>query len=144
MGRRAADVVVEVDLSPAEGDVQQLIDGLTEFNTREGPPGRFLRLAVFVRDAAGRIRGGAVATRKWDWLFVSHLWLEGELRGRGLGTQVMAALEAQARADGCTAIHLETLGFQAKAFYEGLGFTQFAELANYAAGHGRHYMWKRL
>lgn len=137
-------MVIEVDPSPSDEDVQAVIDGLVDFNTRHLPVDQIERVAVFVRDAGGRIRGGAVVTRKWNWAFVSHVWLEDDLQGRGLGRRLMVTVEDFARAGGCDAMHLETLDFQAKGFYERLGFKQFAELADYPNGHTRHFLWKRI
>jgi GNAT superfamily N-acetyltransferase len=138
------EVVIDIEPSPTDDDVQAVIDGLMDFNARYGPPTRFRRIAVFLRDADDRILGGAVGTAKWEWLFVSHLWLADELRGRGLGTRVMEEIEQLGRSHGCTKAHLETMGFQAKGFYEGLGYRQFGELPDFAAEHSRYFLWKAL
>jgi GNAT superfamily N-acetyltransferase len=138
------DVVVEVEPSPRDEDVQAVVDGLMDFNVRYGPPTRFQRLAVFVRRPDRRIHGGAVGTAKWNWLFISQLWLADDLRGRGLGTQIMEAIERLGVSHGCTKSHLETLGFQARGFYEGLGYRLFAELPEFAADHSRYFLWKPL
>ena len=66
------------------------------------------------------------------------------MRGRGIGTDLVSRAEREAVARGCHSAWLDTFEFQARAFYEGLGYTCFGEVANYPAGFGRFFMKKRL
>jgi GNAT superfamily N-acetyltransferase len=88
--------------------------------------------------------GGLTAYSDFGWMFVHLFHLPAALRGRGLGAALMARVEAEARARGCTGIWLDTFSFQARPFYEGLGYRVFATLADYPPGHSRHYLMKRL
>jgi GNAT superfamily N-acetyltransferase len=63
-------------------------------------------LAVLAR------RDGAVVARatgftQLGWLFVSYLWASGELRGAGLGRDILGRAEAEARERGCHAVWLD-------------------------------------
>lgn len=64
--------------------------------------------------------------------------------GHGLGARLARRLEREAHARGCRQAHLETLSYQARAFYERLGYTAFAELPDYPPGHTKVYLCKTL
>jgi GNAT superfamily N-acetyltransferase len=127
---------------PAE--VRLVIDGLVGFNTAQAGREGGRRLAVFVRDADNAVIGGVVGHTQWNWLFVSHLWLSQELRGRGLGRELMGAIEARATEGGCDASHLDTYDFGALPFYVHRGYRIFGSLPDFPTGHTRSFLWKRL
>lgn len=45
---------------------------------------------------------------------------------------------------GCSRAHLDTLAFQAPAFYEKRGYRVSGALPDFVAGHTRSFVWKRL
>ena len=45
---------------------------------------------------------------------------------------------------GCTNAHLDTFSFQARPFYEKLGYRVFGTLENHPAGHQHYFMTKSL
>ena len=88
--------------------------------------------------------GGLTAHWYYNWMFVEYLYLPDELRGSGVGTQLIAEAEQLARRRGLDGIWLDTYDFQARGFYEKLGFTVFGELPDYPVGHKRFFLQKRL
>lgn len=107
------------------------------------PPPR-LPLGLLVRGDDGLVEGGL-----WGWseagrLFVQLLFLPEPRRRRGLGSELMARAEAVARRRRCRAIWLDTFSFQARPFYERLGFSCFGTLADYPPGGARYFLVKRL
>jgi GNAT superfamily N-acetyltransferase len=135
---------IEVTAEPRAEDVQALESGLSSharaFVDRPG----FQPLAVFARDAAGRVVGGAMARVNWNWLHVALLWVSEELRGSGVGALLLAAIEDEGRARGCTRAHLDTFSYQARPFYEKHGWRVFATLDDYPPGHERFFLCKDL
>jgi GNAT superfamily N-acetyltransferase len=115
---------------PDPEHVGQLVAGLTAYNTSQAGPANHRPLAVFLH-VNDRIAGGADGYTHWRWLFVSHLWVDGTRRGQGAGRQVLAMMEDAARGRGCQAAWLDTYSFQARGFYQGLGYQQFGELRDY-------------
>ena len=101
-------------------------------------------LAVLIRDTAGQITGGLWADTYWDWMFVSMLIVPEPLRRHGVGSDLLAQAEAEARRRGCIGAWLDTFSFQARPFYERHGYRLLAELADYPAPHSRYFMSKRL
>ncbi len=135
---------LKVEDVPSDGDVQALINGLNAHAlTFIEAPG-FLPLAVFMRDDQGAVVGGAWGYVNWNWLFVGLVWLSDALRGGGHGRELMEALEQAARERGCRYSHLDTFSFQARPFYETLGYEVFCALDDYPPGHQRFFMKKAL
>ena len=75
-------------------------------------------------------------------MFVDGLWVGEGWRGGGLGRALMARAEDHARARHCHAAWLDT--FQARGFYEKLGYESFGVLDDYPPGQSRHFLRKRL
>ncbi|MDF0602962.1 GNAT family N-acetyltransferase [Psychromarinibacter sp. C21-152] len=88
--------------------------------------------------------GGLTARMTQEWVFLALLAVSEAARGRGIGRQLMGALEQAARDRGATGIWLDTFSFQAPAFYEGLGYAVFGQLPDMPAGHTRYFLMKRL
>ena len=88
--------------------------------------------------------GGAYGYVNWNWLFINLVWLNEAARGGGHGRRLILALEQAARERGCTHAHLDTFSFQARPFYEKLGYEVFSTLDDYPPGHQRFFMKKVL
>ena len=67
-----------------------------------------------------------------------------DARGQGLGTQIMQRAEAEALARGCVGAWLDTFEFQARGFYEKLGYACFGQIDGYPPGFSRFFMKKTL
>jgi ribosomal protein S18 acetylase RimI-like enzyme len=101
-------------------------------------------LDIFVRDEEGRLCGGLVGVTYWGWLEVEDLWLGGSLRGRGIGRRLVSMAETEAVARGCSRVWLWTFGFQARGFYEKLGYRVVGALEDYPPGGACYWMRKDL
>ena len=88
--------------------------------------------------------GGAFGHGSFDWVFLELLFVPGTLRGQGLGTQLMNRVEQFARERGLIGIWVDTFSFQARPFYEKLGYTVFGTLDDHPIGGQRFLMQKRL
>ena len=132
-----------VEDAPADADVDVLPHALEAYNEArwpQHPPWR--PLAIFLREET-RIVAGLAGETYCGWLFVKYLWVSEALRGRGVGRDLMARAEARARERGCHSAWLDTFSFQARGFYEKLGYEEFGRL-DYPPDHHRHFMRKRL
>jgi hypothetical protein len=56
----------------------------------------------------------------------------------------MKRAELYAVERGCTDAFLDTFSFQARPFYEKLGYHVFGTLENYPTGHQHYFMTKQL
>ncbi|ALK34020.1 GNAT family N-acetyltransferase [Burkholderia plantarii] len=123
---------------------KQIAAPLVAYNdSRAGPSGN-RPLVVMLRDAAGDVVGGLWGATGYGWLFTQLLVVPEAARGMGVGTRLMQLAEQEALARGCHAAWLDTFEFQARPFYERLGYSGFAELPDYPPGFARLFMKKTL
>ena len=137
-------VTMTVVEEPSEEELRALIRSLVRYNESRAVPENARDLAVFVRAEDGTLLGGAMGYTHWEWLFVSHLWVDERLRGQGWGGRLMASLEEAAVRRGCHSAHLDTFSFQALGFYEKQGYARFGTLPDYPRGESRYFLCKRL
>jgi GNAT superfamily N-acetyltransferase len=130
--------------TPDPSDVQFLEDRLHEFNAAETGIDDGRLLAIFLRDRHGEIVAGLYG---WTWgrcCEVRSLWVHEHWRRKGLGTRLMAAAEAEARARGAAQMVTSTHSFQAPGFYRRLGFESVGQVEDYPLGHQHIFLQKRL
>jgi len=135
---------LEITETPAEADEAALIAAIVAYNlpfAGERDPRQF---GLVLRDGAGAVIGGLWARPEWGLLFIETLILPEPLRRGGLGTRLMHRAEQEARTRGYAGVFLDTFTFQARPFYERLGYTVFATIENYPPGHSRFLLAKRL
>ena len=137
-------LTLTVEHEPSVEALEDLVRGLKAYNRAQVGESGSRTLAVFLRSPEGTLVGGALGYTLWDWLFVSHLWVDERVRGRDWGTRLLAGLEAAARERGCDKAHLDTFSFQALGFYEKRGYARFGTLPDYPKGHSRYFLWKHL
>jgi len=67
-----------------------------------------------------------------------------DLRGDGWGSRLMREMERLARDRGCRHVWLDTFSFQARPFYERLGYRVIGTLPDYPFGQERYFLSKPL
>jgi GNAT superfamily N-acetyltransferase len=135
---------LSVEDDPHPVDVATVGRQLDAFNRRHAGEDHHRLLAVFCRDETGEIVAGLTGGTCWGWLVVDLLWVREDLRGRGIGGRLLATAEQEAIRRGCTGAFLDTLDFQAPAFYQKRGYSVFGELPGLPPGHVRYYLAKRF
>jgi GNAT superfamily N-acetyltransferase len=101
-------------------------------------------IKIFVRDQAHQVVGGLIATVFGGWVYISLLWIEESLRNHGYGARLMLLCESEAVQMGCQYAHLDTYSFEARPFYERLGYELFATLDDYPKGYCKYFLKKQL
>jgi GNAT superfamily N-acetyltransferase len=101
-------------------------------------------VAFFLKDEQGEVLGGLLGNIWAGWLHVATLGVAAPMRGRGFGRELMRRAEAYAIERGCTNAFLDTFSFQARPFYEKLGYRVFGTLEDHPAGHKHHFLSKQL
>ena len=108
------------------------------------PPGDAdVPLEILLRDGS-TILGGLVGFTRWNWLFVQKLWVENSLRNQGYGKRLLHLAEQESLQRGCIGSRLNTLGFQAKEFYEKMGYEVVGRIDDYPPGQTYYQFCKRL
>jgi predicted N-acetyltransferase YhbS len=129
-------------LTPEEREA--IVSGLIGYNADRGFTWASQDLSVVARDGTGALIGGLLGHTNVGWLFVAALWVADRHRQRGLGGALLAAGEAEASRRGCIGVYLDTYSFQAKPFYERLGYEVFGQLTDCPPGATKYYLSKRL
>ena len=73
-----------------------------------------------------------------------QLWVATGHRGRGIGSRLVRAAERRAIERGCRLVYLETFSFQAKPFYEELGYKVALEIRGFDDGIVKYTMTRDL
>jgi len=121
-----------------------ILGPLVAYNESKTGRSDYRPLIIAIDDSEGRVAGGLWGKTAYDWLFVELLFVPESLRGRGLGSELMKRAEAEALSRGCHSAWLDTFEFQAREFYERVGYTCFAQLPDYPVGSARYFMKKAL
>jgi ribosomal protein S18 acetylase RimI-like enzyme len=136
-------VHITQEASLTEADLQQLYAGLLASDP-PGQPRHVAPLRLSLRTSESKIVGGLLAGTVWTWLSIDLIWVDPKLRGQGFGRQLIAQAEEVAIQRGCTHARLDTFDFQARTFYERLGYRVYAQLHGFPAGHVQLHLSKVL
>ena len=128
---------------PSQTDIETLTQSLIGYNDSQAEPENWQPLAIFIRDNREEMLGGIEGYTHWGWLFIHRLWVAEHLRRHGYGSQLMHRLEQEAVRRSCFHAHVDTYSFQARGFYEKLGYRLFGVLEDYPSGHTRFFLQKR-
>lgn len=139
---------IEVTTEPSAADLELVSQGIQAFNRRTVPGipevADDLVFAVFARDPEGNLVGGIRAKAFWGYLCIELLWLSEAARGGRVGTRLVQRAEAFALQHGYTRARVETTSFQARPFYEKLGYEVYGVLEDCPPGHASYYLKKEL
>jgi GNAT superfamily N-acetyltransferase len=115
------------------------------FQQQSGQSEDYRPLVIILFDPdSGGILGGLWGETNFAHLHVDLLFVPETLRGSGLGRQMLLQAEQEAKARGCRGVWLDTYSFQARGFYERLGYTVFGILNEYPPGQSRIFLHKAL
>jgi GNAT superfamily N-acetyltransferase len=121
-----------------------IVRPLVEYNLQKTGRTDHRPLAVVIRNSREEVIGGLWGRTAYGWLYVELLVVPESLRGQGVGTELMQRAEAEAAGRGCLHAWLDTFEFQARGFYERLGYRCFGQLVDYPPGFSRYFMTKSL
>ena len=129
-----AEVTLDFDEHPSAEELRQIVDGVRTFNRAvvgRQPP---RSVACFLRDEKGNVVGGAQGDLWGSSVHIAGMWVSEDHRGKGYGSALLSTVERYAAEHGHLLSYLETTSFQARPFYEGLGYRVFGELPGIAEG----------
>lgn len=146
------DAIVEaaiVEAAIVEDDSADFADAIkaqiAAFNARHWDASKRRPLGLKSVDADGRLLGGISGRTFGNWCMIDYLWVDDVARGKGLGGALLARAETLAKSRGCKALLLDTLDFQAPAFYLGRGYVEVWCQQDYPFDGGKRlYLVKAL
>jgi GNAT superfamily N-acetyltransferase len=142
--QQQSTIHISFEPNASEDDVSVIADRIYDFNMRVTGDYDWKPVRIFLRDENGNIRGGIAADLWGGWLEIEFLWVDEDLREQGYATQLMQQVEDEARAFGCRHAQVGTHSFQARPFYEKLGYRVVAQLEDYPPGHSDFLLRKAL
>lgn len=101
-------------------------------------------LNLYVEDEHGQLLAGLVAETFGNWLEIEYLFVKEELRGQGIGSQLLQRAESEAKKRNCRYVFVNTYQFQAPAFYQKHDYQEVFTLKDYPCTGQRHYYQKDL
>jgi GNAT superfamily N-acetyltransferase len=129
---------------PSAEQVEAVLAILSETAEQQRPGGNYRGIGFLLKDDADAIVGGLTGYVLYEWMFIQFLSVAPELRGQGLGEQLLDQAEAWAREQGLLGMWLDTFAFQAPDFYRKVGFTEFGTIADHPSGSRRIFFQKRF
>ena len=139
---------IEITTNPTASDAKTISKGIIDFNQLKVPDlepiEAEVKFFVFARNKHSTIIGGVRATCFWNTMHIELLWLSEECRGKGIGKELIVAAEKFAKKHNCEKVFVETTSWQAKPFYEKVGYKHIATLNDRPKGHASHYLTKDL
>ena len=138
-----ADVVIE-RREMTDEELARMNAGFEEQSLEHGNPVDASERFSFVASDEGGFVGciSGLAYKKavgyGDWFYITDLFVEKPLRGRGLGSELLRRLEAIVAALGIGNVWTWTAGYDGPVFYEKQGYEVFVEMDGwYSSGHSR-------
>jgi GNAT superfamily N-acetyltransferase len=123
-----------------------IVGPLIEFNnSHASQPEDYRALVIILSNPdTGGILGGLWGETNFGHLHVELLFVPETFRGTGLGRQMLLQAEQEAISRGCRGAWLDTHSFQARGFYERLGYSVFGILDDYPPSQSRIFLHKVL
>ena len=101
-------------------------------------------LNLYIEDEQGQLLAGLVAETFGNWLEIEYLFVKDDLRGQGIGSQLLQRAESEAKNRNCRYVFVNTYQFQAPAFYQKHEYQEDCTLKDYPCTGQRHYYQKDL
>lgn len=127
-----------------EADEKIIYEGLLEYNLERIEDKNPRDLGIYLHNESGEMVAGLIGSTHGNWLSVKYLWVNKDLRGQHIGSQLLEQAESTAKGRGCKYSFLDTFHFQAPLFYKKHGYKEVFVLENYPVTGKRHYYTKNL
>ena len=136
---------MQLRLGNTESQKSQIIGELIRsYNRSKREVAESKPLNLYVEDEHGELMAGLVAETFGNWLEIEYLFVKEDLRGQGIGSQLLHQAESEAKMRNCRFAFVNTYQFKAPAFYQKQGYKEVFALKDYPYTGQRHYYQKDL
>lgn len=108
--------------NPSLEDLQIITDGIFLEAYKKRGLDRVESFCFFLRDEESKINGGIRGVIYYGCMYIDELWVKDDYRGQGYGKNLMFKAEELSKNKNCNFITLNTMDFEAREFYENLGY----------------------
>lgn len=134
---------IEIISDPDENQINDIRHRLQAYNQPFWEVKEKNKFAITAKDGES-LKGGMVFTIFGQWVELDFFWIDPEHRNRGLGKAILRRAESYSISKGCHKAFATTLSFQAKPFYEKMGYRVVYAQENYPLSSTRFFMEKIL
>ena len=136
---------MQIRLENIESQKSQVIgDLIRSYNRSKREAAESEPLNLYVENDHGELMAGLVAETFGNWLEIEYLFVKEDLRGQGIGSQLLHQAESEAKKRNCRFAFVNTYQFQAPAFYQKYGYKEVFTLKDYPYTGQRYYYQKDL
>ena len=136
---------MHIQLENIESQKSQIIGNLIRtYNRSKREAAESEPLNLYIEDENGQLMAGLVAETFGNWLEIEYLFVKEDLRGQGIGSQLLQQAESEAKKRNCRYVFVNTYQFQAPAFYQKQCYKEVFTLKDYPYTGQRHYYQKGL
>lgn len=137
--------MITIQMQPLSKELQKLIyQGFSQHAIAMTGHDEKFESVSFEASDEGTFIGAAVVEHFWGALHIKYVYIEKENRSQGIGTMLMEKALAYGKENQCNFAFVETMSFQALAFYQKLGFQLEFTRSGYSHGTSFHYLRKDL
>lgn len=146
MGKAGIEISIEkFEFEIANTSSTSDLDFLThQINKEAIDQGAAYPFAIFIRNKEGGIVAGCNGSIIFGSIYTDQLWVDPNLRKRGMGKKLMEAVHEYGKKHGCTISTVATMSFQAPDFYKKLGYKIDFSREGYSKGASCIFMSKKL
>ena len=123
---------------------QEIGNLIRAYNQSKREPSKSEPLNIYVEDEQGNLLAGLAAETFGNWLEIEYLYVSEDLRGKGIGSEILNRAEQEARERKCKYSFVNTFQFQAPDFYKKHGYKEVFALKEYPYTGERYYYTKDL
>lgn len=91
-----------------------------------------------------KLVGGAIGIIKFGWYLLEELWINEKYRGHNIGTMLIRNIESCAKENKALGVRMETWNFQARGFYEKMGYKVYATFEDCPPGTIDYFLKKKF
>lgn len=136
---------MQVRLENIDSQKSQIIgDLIRSYNRSKREAAESEPLNIYVEDDSGELMAGLVGETFGNWLEIEYLFVKEDIRGQGIGSQLLQQAESEAKKRNCRFAFVNTYQFQAPGFYQKQGYKEVFTLKDYPYTGQRQYYQKDL
>lgn len=138
------EINIQYDANPTSEETKQLWKGISAHAKQVAglDPGE--GFAFYLRDESQTIVGGCSGYVFYGNLYVDMLYVAPAFRGKAWGTQLMKCAEQLGKEKNCQIMTVNTMDFEARGFYEKLGFYVEFERNGFEKNHRMFFLKKEM